>query len=134
MVNNPLIQGSSYKIVENNKRKIHTAAQGLYLFKNHGITGSRNCCEATCSMQIGQIFSTAWFNHLTDSESERSCKENMRLAAKTCHHEEGKKNLITRPSRDHMLWIKRHIIPFFGWQIFFLHFATSSAILMYIAH
>ena len=50
--------------------KIHTAVHGLYFSKNQGMIGSRIFCDAICSIQIGHIFSTVWFNHRTDSESE----------------------------------------------------------------
>lgn len=50
----------------------HTAVHGLYFSKNQGMIGRRIFWEAICSMHIGQIFSTAWFNHLTVSESVRT--------------------------------------------------------------
>ena len=51
-------------------KPIHTAVHGLYFSKNQGMIGRRIFCEAICSIHIGQIVSTAWFNHRTDSESE----------------------------------------------------------------
>lgn len=52
--------------------RIPTAVHGLYLSKNQGMIGPRIFSDAICSMHIGHIFSTAWFNHRTDSESVRT--------------------------------------------------------------
>jgi hypothetical protein len=51
---------------------IHTAVHGLYFSRNQGIMGSRIFCDAICSIHMGHIFSTVWFNHRTVSESVRT--------------------------------------------------------------
>lgn len=51
-------------------KMIHTAVHGLYFSKNQGMMGKRIFCDAICSIHIGHILSTAWFNHRTVSESE----------------------------------------------------------------
>jgi hypothetical protein len=56
--------------IYNIMKMIHTAVHGLYFSKNQGMMGKRIFCDAICSIHIGHILSTAWFNHRTVSESE----------------------------------------------------------------